>query len=227
MIGFVAAPSVVAIGFNAAQSIESPNAGQHHFEEIVNSGLYLSVAYWSSSLTCLALIVLLVKLRRRWSICDYLALNRIPMRSLMQWTMVLLAFVIVSDGLTWLLGRDIVPAVMVEAYRTAGSVLLLWATLVVAGPLFEEAFFRGFMFRGIQESRLRNSGAVLITALTWSMMHVQYDLYQLSVVLAGGILLGIVRVRSNSTSLTIAMHSLMNVIATIELEEYVWLRSGR
>ena len=227
MIAFIAAQSAVVIGFMAVQSIQNPTAGRHNVDEFAINGLCLSLSTWVSSPACLALIILFVKLRKRWSICDYLALNRIPMRCLIQWALVLLAFVVVTDGLTWFLGRDIVPAVMVEAYRTADSVLLLWATLCVAAPVFEEVFFRGFIFRGLQASRLGNPGAVLITALAWSMMHLQYDIYQLSVVLAGGILLGIVRVRSNSTSLTIALHSLMNVIATIELEVYLWLHSGQ
>jgi uncharacterized protein len=206
--------------------IQNPNANLDVYK-IANTGLALSVSTWFSTVACLAIIALLVKLRKPWSIRDYLALNWAPMKCLIPWALILLGFIAVTDGLTWLLGLDIVPDVMVEVYRTAGFVPLLWTALIVAAPMFEEAFFRGFMFRGVQESRLGNPIAVLITAFIWSMIHVQYDVYQLSVVFAGGILLGIARVRSNSTSLTIALHSLMNVIATIELEVCVWLHSGQ
>jgi uncharacterized protein len=226
MTAFVAVQSVVVVGFIVAESIGNPCAGADEIRAIGNNGLCLSVSTWLSAPLCLALVALLVSVRRQWSIRDYLALNRVSAKCLMQWTVLLLAFVGVTDGLTWLVGRDIVPRIMVEAYRTAGSVALLWATLVVAAPVFEEAFFRGFMFRGIQQSRLGSPGAVIITALAWSMIHVQYDAYQLSVIFAVGVLLGIARVRSNSTVLTIVLHSLGNAIAAIELELYVWLHAG-
>ena len=78
------------------------------------------------------------------------------------------------------------------------------------------------MFRGIQQSRLGNTGAVLITSLTWTVIHTQYNLYYLLVIFAVSILLGIARIRSNSIYVPIAMHSLMNLIATIQMEVYLW-----
>jgi len=106
---------------------------------------------------------------------------------------------------------------MKDVYRTAGSLALLWTALLIAGPVFEELLFRGFMFRGIQASRLGSGGAMVITALTWAALHAGYDLWDLVVVLAGGLLLGVARVKSDSVYVTIGMHSLWNLIATIEV----------
>lgn len=78
------------------------------------------------------------------------------------------------------------------------------------------------MFRGIQRSRLGNVGAILITSVVWSAIHLQYNAYEVTVVFLGGILLGLARATSNSIYLTIGLHSLMNVIATIELWVYLW-----
>jgi uncharacterized protein len=217
IIVFVAIQTVVTGGFVIGQSSATPNIGDHDIEELASSGLLLSVAEWVSAPLGLALVMLLVKLRKQLSMRDYLALNRVSGRRLLVWTSIILLFVVVSDGTTWLLGRDLVPEIMVKAYRTAVVVPLLWTAIVVAAPLFEELFFRGFMFRGIQQSRLGNIGAVLITSFIWSIIHIQYDVYELAVIFLGGILLGIARARSNSTYLTIVMHSTMNLIATSEL----------
>jgi uncharacterized protein len=94
---------------------------------------------------------------------------------------------------------------------------LLWATLLVAAPLMEETLFRGFMIRGIERSRLGAAGAIIIASAAWTLMHVQYDGYGMSQVFLMGILLGAARLRTQSLYPPLAMHSLANLIATIEL----------
>jgi membrane protease YdiL (CAAX protease family) len=183
--------------------------------------LLLSVATWAAAPLCLALVILLVRLRNQLSVRDYLSLRGVSAGRFLAWAAILLAFVAVADGTTWLLDLNVVPSFMVEAYRTAGSVPLLLATLWIAAPVFEEVFFRGFMFHGIQQSRLGNVGAILITSLVWSAIHMQYNVYEVSIIFLGGILLGTARARSNSVLLTIGLHSIMNVVAMIELWVYL------
>ncbi|MCH6577752.1 MAG: CPBP family intramembrane metalloprotease [Proteobacteria bacterium] len=122
-----------------------------------------------------------------------------------------------SDLLSYSLGRPIVPEIMVELYRTSHFVALSWFAIVIAAPIFEEVFFRGFMFRGIQASGLGNGGAILITASTWAAMHAQYDAYGLATILVVGIFLGLARAVTGSLYLTTAMHMATNLIATIEI----------
>jgi membrane protease YdiL (CAAX protease family) len=88
---------------------------------------------------------------------------------------------------------------------------------VVAAPLYEETFFRGFMFRGIRQSRLGATGALLITAAVWALMHVQYDAFTVAQIFAGGILLGAARLKTGSIYTTLAMHALWGLVATIEI----------
>jgi membrane protease YdiL (CAAX protease family) len=217
----VAIGAIVVIQFMMAQSMKTPLPGADDLEELAASGLLMAVAEWCSASICLALVFLFVKLRKQLSIRDYLCLNRVSAKCLLTWTAILLIFLAAMEGTTWLLGYDVASNVMVKAYRTAVIVPLFWAAIVIAAPVFEEIFFRGFMFQGIQQSRLGNVGAVFITSLVWSMLHVQYDIYQVLMIFAGGILLGIARARSNSTYLTIALHSLWSVIAMLEMELYL------
>ena len=104
-----------------------------------------------------------------------------------------------------------------QVYQTAGFPPLLWLAVVVAAPLAEETFFRGFLFKGILHSRLSGAGAVVLTALIWAVIHQQYDLYGVANVFAAGLLFGYARLRTNSIYPCLLMHTLMNLIATIQV----------
>jgi membrane protease YdiL (CAAX protease family) len=58
---------------------------------------------------------------------------------------------------------------------------------------------------------------VVLTALAWAALHTQYDLFDGAIIFAGGILLGVVRLRSGSTRATFALHALWNFAATVEV----------
>lgn len=219
---FILLQTIVTIGFVVVKCTASQNFGADDFMRLATNGLLFSLATWVSMPLCLTMVVLLVKLRRQLSVREYLSLNQVPAKTYLAWTAIVLVFVIVSDGASWILGKSIVPEVMIEAYRTAVVPPLLWGAIIVAAPVFEELFFRGFFFRGIQQSRLGNVGAVLITSFFWSIIHVQYDLPLIIWIFLLGILLGIARARSNSTYLVIALHALLNLIATIQVEMYLW-----
>jgi membrane protease YdiL (CAAX protease family) len=94
---------------------------------------------------------------------------------------------------------------------------LLWFALMVMAPLSEEILFRGFVFKGLQNSRVGAIGAILIANIVWSAMHAQYDAYGIAQVFIAGLLLGAARLKTNSIYVPIAMHSFMNLIATVEI----------
>jgi len=93
--------------------------------------------------------------------------------------------------------------------------------LLVAAPIFEELFFRGFLLSGFSRTFLQPGGAVVVTSLAWSSIHVQYDVYGILTIFASGVILGFARLKTNSTLTTIIMHALMNLIATVETIIYV------
>jgi hypothetical protein len=73
------------------------------------------------------------------------------------------------------------------------------------------------MFCGIQASRLGNVGAVVVTSLVWTGLHLQYDWPCLLAIFASGLMLAIARLRTRSVYTTIAMHSTWNLIATLQV----------
>jgi len=148
---------------------------------------------------------------------EYLALRSPTLR---QFVFSLLFFVIllpILDQITVQSGREPIPDFMTGTYasaRDAGPVFLTMfaLALTVAAPLTEEILFRGFFYRGIA-MRLGPAFAILMTSLIWASLHVQYDLFFMVQVFAFGVILGILRWRSDSLYLVIGLHAILNALA--------------
>ena len=209
---------VVVVVFFAFDMSRNPDFDAKAFlTGVEHDGLLLAVATTVTSLLTTGLIALLVKMRKGPSVRDYLCLAPIGPRSALPWLAATLVLLAASDGLTYALGRPLVPEVMVDMYRTAGFPPLFWLAIVAMAPLFEEVFFRGFVFAGLERSRLGGLGAVLVTALAWAAIHLQYDAYGIATIFVIGLLLGTVRLKTRSVLLTIALHATINAIAGLEL----------
>jgi membrane protease YdiL (CAAX protease family) len=185
-------------------------------EQAGTDGLFMALATCATMLVCTSFLALIVYLRG-CPLVWYFGLRWVEFATAGKAVVALLAFIAVTDGLTYLLGRPIVPEFMDKVYATAGFLPLLVFALVVAAPVFEELFFRGFMHRGLAAGRLGNTGAVVVTALCWAVIHLQYDWYGIATIFLMGLLLGAVRVRTGSTALTILLHGIANFIATLEV----------
>jgi membrane protease YdiL (CAAX protease family) len=179
-------------------------------------GYVVSVATLVTALLGCALVAGVVKLKKHSILGDYLALRPVPLKVLLRWFALLAALIILADIFTVLIRRPIVPDFMAEVYATANPVWLLWIALLVGAPLFEETFFRGFLFRGFASSFLGTAGTVLVTSGLWALMHVQYDAFGITLVFALGLLLGVARARTGSLVVPLLMHSAANLVATIE-----------
>jgi membrane protease YdiL (CAAX protease family) len=181
------------------------------------NGLLLSLATLATAPVCLLAIGAIVRRRTR-AVQDYLAWRKLsPGAGLWRWFGYGALLIAVADSLTWLAGRPLVPDFMRDTYMTAGWAPLYWLAVVGVAPLFEEIFFRGFLFRGLESSRLGAAGTVIVTALVWALVHTQYDLFELTIVLAGGLYLGWVRLRTGSARLTYGLHAFWNLVAVIQV----------
>jgi len=210
VVGFFA-----ALGFSGIELNPKVN-GEEHLRSLQANGLYLSVATISSTIICSALILLFAKLRRGTTISEYLRFKPVSAAQLLKWLFLVGLFIVASDATTLVLGRPLVPKFMSEAYATAGSLPLLWLALVIAAPLFEELFFRGFLFAGLVSSRLGASGTIVITAFVWGVIHLQYEAVDIFMVCILGLILGLARLKTDSVYTPIALHSFANLVATIE-----------
>ncbi len=190
-------------------------------ESLALDGFVLALSTFATAIICVGLILIIIKLRKGATIAEYLALSPITGKTLLGLMALTAGFVLLSDGLTYFLGRPVIPQVMVEIYKTSVWPPIFWAALILAAPAFEETFFRGFLLEGFRQSRIGNAGALCLTSLAWTSIHLQYGLYELAIIFVGGILLGIVRIKTGSLWSCLFMHAFWNLIATAEMALYV------
>jgi uncharacterized protein len=180
-------------------------------------GLTVCVAAWVSNPLCLAVIAALATAPRGSSLTDCLALKAVHWRHLLRWSAGVVVFAVFLELAACCAGHKTVSDFTLRIYTSASWRPLLWSVVLVAAPVFEEVFLRGFAFRGIQASPLGTAGAVVLTSLIWTGMHVQYGWGELQTLLAVGVFLGIARAVTGSVRTTIVMHSVWNLIATLEV----------
>jgi membrane protease YdiL (CAAX protease family) len=144
---------------------------------------------------------------------DYFALRMPHWRNASIAIAVLAAVIVLGDVLTVALGRDLVPSSALDLSRSAqqdGTLLLLLLALIVVGPVGEEVLFRGFLFRGLIQEPRDSLPGILAIALIWSVLHLQYDWFDASLIFAFGVIFGYARLYSGSTLLAIFLHMLVN-----------------
>ena len=123
------------------------------------------------------------------------------------------------DMLSRATGREVEPGFMGEVLKSAradGALWLLVIAFCVAAPISEEFFARGFLYRGWSESFLGPAGAIVLSSMVWTGLHLQYDWYFLGEVFSIGLLFGYLRYRSGSTWLTTILHGLNNLAAVVQ-----------
>jgi membrane protease YdiL (CAAX protease family) len=214
MIGYLIGESVLGRTLNPA--------------DMMTNGLLLALATLASAPFIVGVIALVVY-ARHCPVREYLGLYWPAQRRSVAWAVVgVLVLIAASDGLTYLLGKPLVPPFMVKAYQTAGWLGLLFTAVVVAAPISEETLFRGFFFRGLAQSWAGPWTAVGLSTLLWALLHLgQYDYYQVGLIVAGGLYFGLIRLWTGSVNLTILLHMIMNFVATIETVIQVdWLGTG-
>lgn len=180
-------------------------------------GVIIAIGALASFPVQIVVLALAARLRR-WRVADYLALV-VPRRGEVVFGLLIAIALILTFNLIMIfIGRDIVPEFQVEAYRsakTAGWLVTLLFAIVIVAPVGEEIAFRGFLYRGLVRQGNERL-AILVIALAWALLHIQYDLLGMVQIFAAGLVLGWFRWATGSTLLTIVMHVLINAEAMVE-----------
>jgi uncharacterized protein len=88
-----------------------------------------------------------------------------------------------------------------------------WLILIAAGigaPLAEELLFRGLIFGAVRRSPLGFAGAMLISALSWAVLHANYSVYGLAAIALIGFYLAWLRERTGSLLTPVVCHGVYN-----------------
>lgn len=193
--------------------------------QVASRGLTLSLSVIMGLPAVLIAVYLAVR-HTRTRFVDYLALRWTS------WTYVwigivgMIVIVMGWDLMSRVTGREVTPGFMLDVLKTAqvdGTVWLLVIAFCVAAPISEELFARGFLYRGWSETGLGVPGAIVLSSLVWTALHMQYNWYFFLEVFALGLWFGYLRYRSHSTLVTIVLHGLNNFAAVVQT---MWLASG-
>jgi len=187
---------------------------------------YSALAGVVMSIAPVAVLVIAAR-SRRYSLRDYFALNGFSRRDLLVGIVCLLALIVVFEAMERLFGIDAGSKSVTATYQTAkrgGMLPMLWLAVVIVAPVTEELMFRGFLHRGWAPSWLGACGTIVLTSALWAALHQQYNAAGIIFIFLMGLLLGWIRQRSASTTLTILLHAINNLCATVLVAVQVeWL----
>jgi uncharacterized protein len=181
-----------------------------------NNGNILSLTIVLTSVVCSGLLAGAVMLKKGSVLHEYFAIQSVSLKTMLKWIGLLAGILVISDLITEALDHRIMPDFMFTAYATADPVFGFWFAMIVAAPLFEEALFRGFLFKGLELSFVGPIGAVVVTAGLWATIHVQYDAFGMAIIFCLGLLLGAARVFTESIVAPLGLHAITNLAATIQ-----------
>ncbi|HEX2040378.1 MAG TPA: CPBP family intramembrane glutamic endopeptidase [Acidimicrobiales bacterium] len=94
-----------------------------------------------------------------------------------------------------------------------GGRLLLFLLLVVAAPLVEELFFRGLLQRALVRRIGRPAPAVAVAAAVFGLVH--YDVAALLGLVAFGVVLGVLVVRTGRLGPAVVAHAAFNAVTVV------------
>jgi membrane protease YdiL (CAAX protease family) len=186
--------------------------------QVIGGGLTISLSVITGLPAVLAALWIAIRITRT-SFSEYLALRGTSWTNLVIGVVALFVLVMGWDMLSRATGREVEPGFMGDVLKSAradGALWLLVIAFCIAAPVTEELFARGFLYRGWSESFLGPIGAIVLSSMAWTVLHLQYDWYFLGEVFSIGLLLGYLRYRCNSTWLTIILHGLNNLAAVVQ-----------
>lgn len=180
------------------------------------NGFLMTVGTLISTGGCLFILMFFAHLQNL-SLREFFGSFSLPPKTTFFWLAILVVYNFVWLFVSETLHENPAEEFLITSYKTAEIVPLYWFALVVMAPLFEEAFFRGFLFEGLRASFLGGWGAVIMTSLFWMMVHIQYDWYGLLTIAVLGLIIGTARLKTESIMVSVLLHVTNNLMAMASL----------
>jgi uncharacterized protein len=190
---------------------------------VAGSGLVLSLSVVAGLPATLAALWFAIRWTRT-PFAEYLALRSPSWKEALIGAVGLFVLVMGWEFLSRVTGREAASDFMVDVLKSAQSDGALWLLILgfcVAAPISEELLARGFLYYGWSETFLKVPGAICLSSLLWTALHLQYyNWFFFGEVFCLGLWFGYLRYRSNSIWLTIVLHGLNNLGAVVQT---MWL----
>ncbi len=196
----------------ATQDLSSDDYEQLMIDVALESAGFLTLVQF---LVMIAMVLLLTRPKLGYNRGTMLAVRGKSLAAIAVWSVLAIVFTVIPSALLEAFVE--VPYEDVSDWMwMLGPAWLGVILLVVMAPLGEELLFRGFLFGGLMQSRLGPLGAILVTSVLWSVIHIQYDWMIVGVIFVIGIVLGAVRWLSGSLWPPIVAHGVMNALAAAQ-----------
>ncbi len=157
----------------------------------------------------LVVVVVFVRLRGLSWTSD-LRLVAPKLEDLALWLPVWVAWVLASERLAPIVG---IAAPEPWTDQTTAMLVVRFAGMVLLAPFAEELLFRGLLFGRIEPTQLGVAGAVIVPALVFAAVHIQYGLVECAWILFDAVLFGVARAHSGSLLVPMMMHAMGNAYA--------------
>ena len=182
----------------------------------LNGNVIAQAGLWSG-LVGLALLLLLAWLWKRDRISDLLGLKIPTVKATLKWIGVFFLLAAALEGLAYFL-----PAFRTEFMEQVMATSTdRWSMILGVGimaPLFEEFLLRGLAY-GSLRFVMDKHYAIAITAGLFTIMHLQYEVLVMLMILPIGVVLGYARANSGSIWVPVLLHMLNN-LASIYLPQW-------
>jgi len=216
-IGWCIFQSIPAVFILSTRLQTNPQDSQKLLHGLVNDGFVLTLGTIVGCIAGLGLIWGVIKIQKGDKPSDYLALIPLELKTVLKVLGFGAVFFIAGDLLTIAFGKDVVPPVMVNFYKTCGSPALFCLGVILFGPVFEEFYFRGFLFEGFRNSKLGNVGAAILTSAAWASLHMQYEMFFIVFLFFTGLVIAYLRIKTRSLWGCVVFHVFMNAWSMIEM----------
>jgi membrane protease YdiL (CAAX protease family) len=216
LVAWFLSQSLVGFFYGLISSIKGIKHTHADYEALGQNGLFVAAAVSLSSPVLVFASILCARLKKGITIREYFGFHRVKFKVIAKWAGIFFLSMLTIPILIQVLGHQKLESDFMEkTWKSSGSLVLYIFAFVIAAPLGEEIFFRGFLFKGMLHSQLRGYGAIVICSLVWAGIHSQYHLNVIIQLFLLGIVLGFARLKTGSIYVPIALHMLLNTIAVV------------
>ena len=204
----------------AALRIMSPEEVKALFmggdDTLLEKALYELDLLWPAALASAVIgilfILLIIRLKRGLKISEYLNLQNVKPSVWGIWVGITIVVTLILEYVVTLDPAFQTPF-MHDVVENTDSIMMLVLAVGILAPIFEEVFFRGFIFKGLERSALGAHGTIWLTSIFFAVIHLQYNWQVMLLILPMGLLLGYSRHYSGSLIVPIVIHACNNTLS--------------
>lgn len=204
-------PDLRAEGFSL-DLLSDPRMEERMNELVFNGDLVAQEALWSG-LVCTLLIILAVRLWKRNHTNHFLGLVKPPFKQVLLWVAAFIVLGLLIELLAYL-SPAFRTDFMEKVIGSTTNMLLLYLGVGIMAPVFEEFLLRGLLYGSVRHMADEHA-SVALTAGVFTLMHMQYDVAVMLLILPMGIVLGYARSRSGSIWVPVLLHMLNNLVTVV------------